>query len=369
VQKKKIFIIHPALAPYRVDLWNGLNRLFAMTLYFVNVNALEQTFNQDKLTSMLDFKPFQLLNGITTKKRAYRFVPFSKIKQNRPDVVLTYEYSQITIFTALWKQITRQKFRLYSTCDDSLDMASNCSGLRKIARNFIIKKLDGIIVINEEVASWYKTELNVTCFVLPIIYDQNQFNAKLQAALPDSVQLVKKYKLAGKKVVFSVGRLEQIKGIDILIDAFLKVTDITAVLAIIGTGSEVENLKNQVTQSGLQNSVIFLGKLEGEVLYAWYNIGQVFVLPSTFEPFGAVVSEALQSGARVLCSNIAGSSGLINQGNGKLFNPHSSDELADLLDRELSSVSGLNNTLVVRNSKLDISLSEKLNGLYDMLTV
>jgi len=52
--------------------------------------------------------------------------------------------------------------------------------------------------------------------------------------------------------------------------------------------------------------------LEAQQLHAWYLCSSGFVLPSIYEPFGAVVDEALIFGLKVLCSKYAGSSYLIN---------------------------------------------------------
>lgn len=68
-------------------------------------------------------------------------------------------------------------------------------------------------------------------------------------------------------------------------------------------------------------------------MIAWYNIGHLFVLPSIYEPFGAVVNEALAAGCFVLCSVYAGSSTLINENNGILFRPDVPGELSEGLSK------------------------------------
>ena len=69
------------------------------------------------------------------------------------------------------------------------------------------------------------------------------------------------------------------------------------------------------------------------------SLGDVFVLPSKYEPFGAVVNEALLAGCYVLCSLAAGASCLIEDGvNGNVFSPDSLQELVSLLKRSLDNV-------------------------------
>ena len=72
----------------------------------------------------------------------------------------------------------------------------------------------------------------------------------------------------------------------------------------------------------------FTGRLEGDALNAWYNVADVFILPSYLEAFGAVTNEALLAGCYVLVSQKAGSSCLVVEGeNGYTFQPYNVDEL------------------------------------------
>ena len=82
----------------------------------------------------------------------------------------------------------------------------------------------------------------------------------------------------------------------------------------------------------LKVSAIFTGWLEGERLAAWYNLADVFVLPSLVEPFGAVVNDALAAGCFCLVSGRCGSACLVRRGwNGELFDPEDESGLASLL--------------------------------------
>lgn len=47
--KKRAIILHPAIAPYRVDFFNSLAKEFDASFYFEFDNALEQAFDQKNL--------------------------------------------------------------------------------------------------------------------------------------------------------------------------------------------------------------------------------------------------------------------------------------------------------------------------------
>jgi len=104
------------------------------------------------------------------------------------------------------------------------------------------------------------------------------------------------------------------------------------VLVLVGDGEEKQKLLDRITEWQLDKKVFLPGRFEGEELYAWYLCASGFVLPSTYEPFGAVVNEALIFGLPVFCSKYAGASYLVSHGKGLVFDPQSkSDTIEGLL--------------------------------------
>jgi glycosyltransferase involved in cell wall biosynthesis len=94
----------------------------------------------------------------------------------------------------------------------------------------------------------------------------------------------------------------------------------------VGDGAEKTKIQALVEKNGVQNAVVLPGRYEGDELLAWYICASGFVLPSFYEPFGAVVNEALIFGLRVFCSQFAGSSYLTTPGQDVVFNPHNTTE-------------------------------------------
>jgi glycosyltransferase involved in cell wall biosynthesis len=76
------------------------------------------------------------------------------------------------------------------------------------------------------------------------------------------------------------------------------------ILVLVGKGKLEEELKTMVAELEISNKVIFPGYFSGNELYAWYYAANVFILPSRYEPFGAVVNEALIFVAPYLQVNI-----------------------------------------------------------------
>ena len=99
---------------------------------------------------------------------------------------------------------------------------------------------------------------------------------------------------------------------------------------------------------------------------AHYNLGDIFVLPSTFEPFGTVVNEALLSGCYTLCSSVAGAACLIAPGNGACFDPKDQKDLEEALRMALSRVEPMREVVVKRNLMAD-SYSTLMASLLEQL--
>lgn len=106
-------------------------------------------------------------------------------------------------------------------------------------------------------------------------------------------------------VFLFVGRLEPHKGIVPLIEAFERVfrEDSCARLVVVGDGSSREIVE---TQAAKCDWLVALGRLDGDELLCAYCMADVFVLTSSFEPWGLVVNEAMAAGLPVVVSSRVG---------------------------------------------------------------
>ncbi|HLP04851.1 MAG TPA: hypothetical protein VK152_05405, partial [Paludibacter sp.] len=117
--KKKLLIFENALAPYRIDLFNGLNKVFDTTVYFFRRNMRYDKFDTKILESQLNFKPRYLTFGIEDpfRDRMYRFGCIAKVLQHRPQIVIGLEFTTMTFFTALFCRLFMPSTRVYTMCD------------------------------------------------------------------------------------------------------------------------------------------------------------------------------------------------------------------------------------------------------------
>ena len=101
-------------------------------------------------------------------------------------------------------------------------------------------------------------------------------------------------------------------------------------LVLLGDGPQREELQGIAREAAIAH-VRWPGFRQADELPSYYGLSGGFILPSTKEPWGLVVNEAMASGLPVLVSDRCGcAADLVEQGgNGRTFDPHDVGEMAD----------------------------------------
>lgn len=323
------------IAPYRVDFCNYLYHNCDFKIYH-QYRSLSDNYNMDNIYSKCDFEEQYLEIGSTLNRKYSKGIK-KIIDVNNPKMIIVPEFSLITLQILFLKYLFGYKYRVISVCDDSYDMicGNDFSKGHRWARKIIPYFLDNLILDNKKTVEWYQRKFKKGIY-FPIIADNERLRGEYKKALPLSNQLNREQNLIGKKVILFVGRLIPLKNISMLIRAYSQIKD-KAKLVVVGTGECADELRR--LDSELKTNVIFTGFKQGEELNAWYNIADVFVLPSILEPFGAVTNEALIAGCRCLVSEKAGSCTLIKENiNGNIFNPNSEGDLLNVMSSTLAKI-------------------------------
>lgn len=126
---------------------------------------------------------------------------------------------------------------------------------------------------------------------------------------PDAAAVKRiKQRYAGRKIVFSLGRLVHYKGYRYLIEAAEHLTDDYVVL-IGGSGLLRDELEKQIEENGLRERVKLLGRVADADLPGYYGACDVYCLSSIMktEAFAIVQVEAMSCGKPVVATNIPAS--------------------------------------------------------------
>ncbi len=167
------------------------------------------------------------------------------------------------------------------------------------------ERFDKIICVAETVRKDFKRLFGIDSEVL---YNTNETNRIVQLAqepisekFPDEIK------------VFSIGRLRPEKGYDRLISTHRRLLreGIRHHVYILGEGTEEENLRKQINESGVEKTFHLLGFKENP--YAYLSHADLFVCSSRREGFSTAVTEALVLGLPVVSTCCSGATELLGE--------------------------------------------------------
>jgi len=188
--------------------------------------------------------------------------------------------------------------------------------------------------------------------------------------------LIEKYRLDGRRVIVSVGRLVHRKGQDELVKAMPKILEQfpDAILLFVGEGPIKQMLFNSAKQLGVLPKVVFAGRVSHHDLPDYICLGEIFAMPvrSRFsglevEGLGIVYLEASACGLPVIVGNSGGAvDAVLDQKTGLLVDGTKSDQIADAICELLANperakqMGAAGRDWVINNWQLS-SWSEKFN--------
>ena len=149
--------------------------------------------------------------------------------------------------------------------------------------------------------------------VIPLGVDMGRFKPQ------DKDAARRELGLADERIVLFVGRIEPLKGIDILINAAAMLdSDVDCSVLIVGgdesSHTQVTKLRDLARQRGIDHRVAFAGAVDHDRLPLYYNAADICVVPSHYESFGLVAIEAMASGLPVVASRVGGLTGTVQDG-------------------------------------------------------
>ena len=126
--------------------------------------------------------------------------------------------------------------------------------------------------------------------------------------LPEPGSFRRHYGIAfDRPLILSLGRIEKIKGVDMLVEAFARLAIPEAQLAIVGPdGGQALEVQNLVRQYGLSDRVIMPGLIYDAEKLAAFQDADLFVLPSRSDAYPTTVMEACSMGVPMVVTDRCG---------------------------------------------------------------
>ena len=125
--------------------------------------------------------------------------------------------------------------------------------------------------------------------------------------------------LNGEKILLYVGRVEPIKGLDLLVETAAQMDSEDGVrMIVVGADvngdREMDRVRQLAREKDLEDKIDFVGQVDHDDLPLYYNAADVCVVPSYYESFGLVALESMACGTPVVATRVGGLSTIIHHG-------------------------------------------------------
>lgn len=201
-----------------------------------------------------------------------------------------------TLINALVYKLANKLGKPYVVCPaGSLPIYGRSKYLKKIYNRSmgreIINNANGWIAISEnEIPQFMSYGINAgRVTVIPNGIDPENFKEI------DVIEFRKKYNLTESPFIMFMGRLNHIKGPDLLLEAFNTIKDVISKCHLVFFGPDngmQDELKTMVQRFKLENRVHFSGYIGGKDKASAYHAAALVVIPSRQEAMSIVVLEA-----------------------------------------------------------------------------
>ncbi len=184
--------------------------------------------------------------------------------------------------------------------------------IKSVLLRMLFRLIDGFLAIGAANRDYY-LHYGVSparIFMMPYAVDNRFFRGGAERARATREDLRASLGFApDRPIILYVSKLLAKKRPCDLLDAYARLSvggqEPRPYLLFVGDGAERRALETEVRRTGW-SSIRFAGFISPEQLPRYYDLCDVFVLPSEFEPWGLVVNEAMNAGKPVIVSDRVG---------------------------------------------------------------
>ena len=327
------------LTLYTFSLTGGIEKVCANLMAVLQKLKAQKVINQQVTYSMHDDKlEMDNYRAFNDNKIAFGL---SVIKKGIQSELIILSHINLLIFARLIKTINPSKRIILLAHGIEIWRPLN-RWKKKLLRNIEIWAVSNFTATQiQEIHQIPKANIKVLNNCLP---EGFKFQEKIKP-----LALMEKYNIDVKQqIILTICRLsskEQYKGYDLVLLALKDVITTKPNLRYFLVGkadeTEQERIDALITAYGLQKHVICTGYVADQEIVMFYQLADIFAMPSKGEGFGLVFIEAVANGCQVLAGNTDGSTdALLNGELGLLVDPENTEEiyngLIELLNKPLT---------------------------------
>ena len=324
---RRVLFLTVMPSPYQRQLFQALHldgRLDVRVLYCTH-SAADRHWSIGSLAAYEEVLPGTTIKWLGPSAHLNRSVT-KRLKEDLFDLFVVADYSSLTSQLAM-RHLTRRDKRwvFWGEVPGFSQRGPLGRLLRQRLQRPIAKGATAVAAIGSGAVDAYQALFpHLRVFNIPYYCDLAQFRIAAKNRFKQTKQTV--------DVLFS-GQLIERKGVDLLIQAFVKISDQVPELRLLllGTGPDLDVLTTMIPL-GLRERIHFLGFQQPTDMAEIFAAADVFVLPSRHDGWGVVVNEALGAGLPIIVSDRVGARDLVKNGcNGFITPAGDVDSLAKAL--------------------------------------
>ena len=285
----------------------------------------------EEIASKFDSSSIEVINNFSRRSPIGLIKLLLKIHKIKPDIIHTHG-SKTTSIINLIKKIF--KIKHVATAHG---IKNKTSAYKKATRLITVSQIakESIDASSVVINNWYP----------PIVQGKKSLN---------------------NDFVLAVGRLEKVKGFDLLIKSWVNIKED---LIIIGSGKEYDSLTNLITKHNLGTKVQIIAEMSQEELTNYYKKASMLIISSRSEGGPRVALEALYQEIPVISTNVGHMPEILPKE--LLAEPNNLDSLKELVETYVGNENYSQDSIYeyVKQEFSGISQSKKILNIYKELFI
>lgn len=364
----------------------GLSQILAdkdheITVYTTNITKCEKEKEIEFKNGKINVKYFKCLSNFLANKFHINISEDMRLELKKNlknyDIIHLHEFRGLTGIY-VWYYASKNKVPYVLQAHGAVPRLIFGEGKLKFLMKSLFDKIIGKKILNSaravialtETEKRYYNEIGFDKDSLKII--PNGINFLEYENLPEIGKFKKNYSIhEDEKIILYLGRIQDIKGIDLLVSSFAKLSKQlnNTKLVIVGPDEGfLFQLKELVKSLGIIEKVIFTGPIYGEEKLNVYCDSTIYVLPSIYETFPNTVLEAAACGIPIIVTEKCGISDIVRDKMGlvvKLNEKELTDAMILLInDKELRERFSKNGRFLTKNNFSWENVAEMFEDIY-----
>jgi glycosyltransferase involved in cell wall biosynthesis len=297
----KTLFVHPAIRTYRQPLFHRLGNE-GVHFLFSTINP-SQSHAGEETSRILATFPYPYCQAREFQKLPVRNFSWDLVRTFKYDVILFSGLTSIPFLlcAGLLKLLGKRVILFDETWRFPYEVRRYRPFLGYI--RFLVRRcVDAFVVAGSSAKRMFMQDFKIPEEKICIAYNTT-VDLMQQERLPDRAEAIRQSVLAvgrGRKVILYLGRLIELKGLDVLIRTLANLGEDTC-LVVVGSGPFQSRCQELVAELELEERVHFLGACPSDESLYYYLCADIFVLPGRFllhdfvncEAWGFTANEAM----------------------------------------------------------------------------